>query len=572
MRGILGIFFATKPRIRWTVLGLLLLAGLAEGIGLTSLLPLLTVADAGTDSGSSAASKIIFDALDRLGLPASLETLIFVVLGGIVLKSGLSLLAMRQVGYAAADVATQLRTKLIDNLMRAKWSFFVSQPVGRLANAVSFEASRSAQAFVLAVQFIAGILQCGVYVGVALLLSWKLALVALLIGGLIALLLSSLVRTAKKAGRRQTKRTKELVMHLSDALIGIKPLKAMGRQGHFAQLFDDKIADLRRALRRQTLSSQLMRNLQEPILTLCLVVGFYLAIRHLEQPLTELFVMGLVLHRTVSRINRIQKLLQQAAIVESAYWSIHRLVDHSKQEREVVHGTRHPTLKEGCTMHNISFAFGENQVLEDISMEVPANQVTVIMGASGVGKTTITDLLLGLYRPDEGEILVDGVPLEQIDLHAWRAMIGYVPQELILFHDTVLANVTLGDKSFSAAQAQAALEAADAWDFVSTLPEGIMTQVGERGAKLSGGQRQRIALARALVHNPSLLILDEVTSALDPETEAAICRNIRNLAHSITILAITHRPAWVDAADRVYELGADRFAVIPENEPQASSL
>lgn len=223
-------------------------------------------------------------------------------------------------------------------------------------------------------------------------------------------------------------------------------------------------------------------------------------------------------------------------------------------------------------MHDISFAFGDNQVLENISMEVPANQVTVIMGVSGVGKTTLTDLLLGLYRPDEGEILIDGIPLEQIDLHAWRAMIGYVPQELILFHDTVLANVTLGDESLSAERAQAALEAADAWEFVSALPEGMMTHVGERGAKLSGGQRQRIALARALVHNPALLILDEVTSALDPETEAAICRNIRDLADSVTILAITHRPAWVDAADRVYELGADRFAVIPETEPQATSL
>ncbi len=572
MRGVLGIFFATKARIRWTVLGLLLLAGLAEGIGLTSLLPLLSVAGAGSDGGTSTASKVIFESLDRLGLPANLEILILVVLGGIVLKSGLSLLAMRHVGYAAAEVATELRTKLIDNLMRAKWSFFIGQPVGRLANAVSFEASRSAQAFVLAVQFIASIVQCAVYIAVALLLSWQLALVALLIGGLIALLLSSMVRTARKAGRRQTKRTQELVVHLSDALVGIKPLKAMGRQGHFAQLFENKIDDLRQALRRQTLSTQLMRNLQEPILTLCLVVGFYLAVRFLQQPLTELFVMGLVLQRTVSRVNRIQKLLQEASIVESAYWAIHKLVDQSKLEREVVHGTQHPTLNEGCTMHDISFAFGDNQVLENISMEVPANKVTVIMGASGVGKTTLTDLLLGLYRPDEGEILIDGVPLEQVDLHAWRAMIGYVPQELILFHDTVLANVTLGDNSFSAEQAQAALEAADAWEFVSALPEGMMTLVGERGARLSGGQRQRIALARALVHNPALLILDEVTSALDPETEAAICRNIRSLADSVTILAITHRPAWLDAADRVYELGADRFAVTPEAEPQATSL
>jgi ATP-binding cassette subfamily C protein len=572
MRGVLGIFFATKARIRWTVLALLLLAGLAEGIGLTSLLPLLSLSGGGTDSGSSPASQMVFDALGRLGLPIEIETLILIVLAGIVLKSGLTILAMRHVGYAAADVATELRTKLIDNLLRAKWSFFVSQPVGRMANAVSFEAARSAQAFVLAVQFVAAIVQCSVYVLVALFLSWQLALAALLLGGLIALLLGSLVRTAKKAGRRQTRRTQELVTHLSDALIGIKPLKAMGRQGHFAQLFDDKISDLRQALRRQTLSTQMIRGLQEPILTFCLVIGFYLAVRYWSIPISELLVIGLLLQRTVSRMNRIQKLLQEGSIVESAYWAIHNLVDESSQQREVMHGTRQPSLTRGCSMHDISFAFGDKQVLQGVSIEVPANQVTVIMGASGVGKTTLTDLLLGLYRPDQGEILIDGVSLEEIDLQAWRAMVGYVPQELILFHDTVLANVTLGDESLSLEQARAALEAADAWDFVAALPEGIMNVVGERGAKLSGGQRQRIALARALVHKPSLVILDEVTSALDPETEAEICRNIRNLSSSLTILAITHRPAWVEAADRVYELGDDRFAVIPESEPQATSL
>ena len=572
MLGVLKIFFASRGKTRWTVLGFLMLAGLAEGIGLTSLLPMVAVAGNDDAAQSSPASRLVMETLERVGLPANLEILILLVVLGITLRAALSILAMRKVGYAAAEVATQLRTRLIDSLLQVRWSYFARQPIGRIANAVSFEATRSAQAYVYAVQFLAGAIQCAAYLAVAMLLSWKLAVMAFGIGGLIALILSSLVRKAKKAGRRQTKRTRELVTYLSDALIGIKPLKAMSRQGHFAKLFRRKTDELRQALRRQVISRQVMLNLQEPLLTICLAVSFYVVAKIWSLPISELLVMGLVLQRAVTRINKMQRLYQNAAIVESAYWSIHKLVVESEQEKEVMQGTEQPTLTRGCSLRDVSLAFEEKPVLQGISLEIPAKQVTVILGASGVGKTTLTDLLLGLHRPDQGEILIDGVPLDQIDLQAWRAMVGYVPQELILFHDTVLANITLGDQTLGAEQVQAALEAAGAADFVSALPDGVMSMVGERGIKLSGGERQRIALARALVHEPALLILDEVTSALDPETEAAICRNIRDLSGSLTILSITHRPAWIAAADQVFELGPDQYNLIRELEPRAGTL
>jgi ATP-binding cassette subfamily C protein len=572
MLGVLRIFFAIKGATRWTVLLFLLLAGLAEGIGLSSLLPLFSVSGVAGGESSAPATQFIFGVFDRVGLPPTLEAMILLVVAAMTLKAVLRILAMRHVGYAAAEVATRLRMDLIDSLLNVRWSYFTYQPVGRIANAVSLEATRSSQAYVLAVQFIAGIVQCVFYVLVALTLSWKLAFWALGIGGLIALLLNTLVRTAKKAGRRQTRRTRELVVHLSDALVGIKPLKAMARQAHFASLFQDKAAELKRALRRQVVSTQILRNTQEPLLTICLAIAFYVAVTFWSMPMAELLVMGILLQRTVSRMNKMQRQLQEASIVESAYWSIHDLIVESKQERETGTGTLRPTLTRGCSIRDVSFAFGEKPVLQDISLEIPAKQITVILGASGVGKTTLTDLLLGLYRPDRGEIFIDGAPLAQIDLQAWRAMVGYVPQELILFHDTILANITLGDQSLGDEEARAALEAAGAWNFVSNLPDGLMTQVGERGIKLSGGERQRIALARALVHKPSLLILDEVTSALDPETESAICSNIRNLSSHLTILAITHRPAWTAVADRLFELDTDQYSLLREPESQTGTL
>jgi ATP-binding cassette subfamily C protein len=168
-------------------------------------------------------------------------------------------------------------------------------------------------------------------------------------------------------------------------------------------------------------------------------------------------------------------------------------------------------------------------------------------------------------------VLLDGVPLKEIDLQSWRRLVGYVPQELVLFHDSIYANVALGDRQIGAAEVREALELAGAWEFVCGLPEGMLTEVGEGGAKLSGGQRQRIALARALVGKPRLLILDEVTSALDPDTEWQICRGIRDLAQEMGVLAITHRPAFLEIADLIYRIDDGR-AVKALDAPRVAML
>ena len=178
----------------------------------------------------------------------------------------------------------------------------------------------------------------------------------------------------------------------------------------------------------------------------------------------------------------------------------------------------------------------------------------IFSAPSGAGKTTIVDLVTGLLKPQGGEIVIDYLPLQQMDLKAWRKMIGYVPQENLLLHDSILNNVTLGDPELNKADAEYALRAAGAWQFVTALEQGMETNVGERGTRLSGGQRQRIMIARALAHRPRLLILDEATSALDTDSTKEICKTLWALRGKLTILAITHQPALVEIADRVYRL------------------
>lgn len=175
------------------------------------------------------------------------------------------------------------------------------------------------------------------------------------------------------------------------------------------------------------------------------------------------------------------------------------------------------------------------------------------MGLSGTGKTTLADLITGIIKADSGSILIDDLSLDQIDHNAWRKLIGYVPQENVLFKESIYSNITLNDPQFTEDDVDNALKKAGAYGFVSKLSEGAKTVIGERGTELSGGQRQRIAIARALIRKPRLLVLDEVTTSLDPDTEAELCNNLVKMLDQMAILAISHQRAMIDVADVLYQ-------------------
>jgi ATP-binding cassette subfamily C protein len=259
---------------------------------------------------------------------------------------------------------------------------------------------------------------------------------------------------------------------------------------------------------------------------------------------------------------------------ESAFWALQQTIDESAREAEVYGTGRAPTLDRRIELRGVDFTYGDRPILRDASLSIDNGEVVAILGPSGAGKTTIADLVLGLVRPQRGEVYLDGVALADVDLAAWRHMVGYVPQEMLLLHESVLLNVTLGDPSLSPDDAEQALRAAGAWEFVCELPQGMDTPLGERGARVSGGQRQRIAIARALVHHPKLLILDEATASLDPANEAAIHETVRSLRGHTAILAISHQPALLEIADRVYRLSDGvlaRGAAAPAGDQEAAA-
>jgi ATP-binding cassette subfamily C protein len=564
MLNVLKIFFRAEQTRPWLVLTCLVLAGIAEGIGLSSMLPTLTQITGGTTENSSPYNQMFLDGIEAIGLPPTMTTLVVLLIGGLSAKAILSFFALSYVGYSMAHVATHLRARLIESLLAVRWSYFTEQRVGRITNTISNDATRAASAYQTAAKFLSVCILAIIYMLVALAISPTLAVAGLGMGVAMVVILSSLTKVSRKSGYKQTDRTSDLVTYVTDALNNIKPLKTMERQTAFASLFTRKIRFLNKSIRRQVVAAQAMTYGKELILFNAVGVGIYVALAW-KVPIPELIVMSALFYNVVSIVGKAQQFLQRSAELESAYIRLHDLIDSVDAQREENPGSKTPTLTQGCRFEGVSFAYGDAPVIYDVTLDVPVGEITVLQGPSGSGKTTLIDLLTGLYAPDTGDVLIDGTPLREINLKQWRRMIGYVPQELALLHDTVLLNVTLGDEGLSEDDARDALIQADAWDFVSSLPDGLMTVVGERGMKFSGGQRQRVAIARALVTKPKLLILDEVTSALDPNTEAEICSNVQNLAHDYTIIAITHRPAWTEVATRLYRLDYGKLSKIDKS-------
>ncbi len=551
-------FALTYPwRSAFTLLAMLI-AGVMEGVGLLLLLPMLSIAtgdQSPTDDNTLAGlGHLLMGTLVRLGITPSVGSLLIIIVTCIVLKGALLLIARTQIGYTVAHVATDLRLALLRALLAARWEYYLRQPVGSLANAAGTEAIRASAGYLYGASAVAMLIQACIYATVALLVSWEAALASLLAGAVVILALSRLMRKTHRAGLRQTQYLKSLLTRLTDSLQSVKPLKAMARESLLGPVLEADNTRLNRALRREVISLEALATLQEPMLAVILAVGLYVALTQWGMQFNAVMVMVLLLARLLTHLTKVQRQYQRMLSQESAFWSMQDAIEKAKRDCEKTAGGIPPRLEKCVRLEKVSFAYDNTLVLRRATLDIPARSFTAIVGPSGVGKSTLADLITGLLRPQQGQIWIDDVPFEQMNLLMWRQSIGYVPQDTFLLHDTVLHNVTLGDPALTQADAEAALRAAGAWEFVTAMPDGIQTSVGERGAALSGGQRQRIAIARALVNQPQLLILDEVTSALDRESEAAICRTLRELRGRLTILAISHQPALVEAAERVYRL------------------
>ena len=546
-------FFAAYPVRSTLMLLALTAAALSEGVGIAALLPLIGLV-IGADGAGGALMSHVERAFALVGLEPSLGGLLALIVVATTLKSLLMLLAMAQVGFSAAHVAMDLRLAFIRALLRARWEHFMDRRAGDTASAVSVEPTRAANAYVAACRVLSVVFQLLIYLALSVAISWEVSLVALVVGAFSMVALRRLVAMGRRAGRTQTELQKSFMTRLLQGLDGMKPLKAMAREGSLGPLIEADTRGLNRAQRAIVVSREALNESHEFIRAVAVATGLYVFVAIWSQPVDGLLVLALLFVRILQKGGLLQGHYQNSATNQPAFAFLRSTIAAAERAREPGLGGTTPRLASTVSLREVSFSYGGSNILEDVSMTLPAGAFIAVVGSSGAGKTTVADLIIGLLRPQRGEVWIDDVPMRDIDAGAWRAMIGYVPQETFLFHGTVLANVTLGDEGISRADVELALRRAEAWNFVAALPDGMDSVVGERGARLSGGQRQRIAIARALIRDPALLILDEATTALDPETEAGIVGTVRRLVGKVTVLSISHQPAMRRAADTIYRL------------------
>jgi len=539
------------------MLGALFLSLLVEGLGLSTLLMMLLVVAGDESEKPSQLEDAVRSGLDALGIDPAIGNLVVIFVAVMTLQAGVMLLTKRQVAITKARIATDLRLLLIRSLAAARWSFFTSQPSGSVAASITSEARRASEHYFAGATLIMTIAQALLYGTVALMLSWQVSVASLLAAGIAMLAARRFVAISRKIGRESTELRRELLRHVTDGLQALKPLKAMARETRMGPLLERDTKKINKLVRRKVMANQTPTAIQQPLNASFAALGIFVAVTYWKVPVAEMGVLLVLFANTVRKLTRTQRVYQGMAGLEDAIRALRSTIERAQDSREFTHGGREPTLEEAVSLEGISVRYGDHLVFEDVSLEIPAGQITAVVGPSGAGKTTLVDIVCGLIQPAAGKLRVDSVDLDDIDLRAWRRTIGYVPQEVFLINDTVRENVTLGEKMKDSA-VESALRRAGAWSFVSTLEDGIQTVVGERGSRLSGGQRQRICIARAMVHEPRLLILDEATTALDPATEAQIWDAILELDGQVTVLAVSHQARLMSVASRIYKVEAGR--------------
>ncbi len=561
--------FARAPGARpfVTVLSLFI-AGVVDVMGMSMIIPFVATMSSPGSGAPTRLGALGTALLDRLNIPHDMSLILLCIAAAMVLKSLLVLMAMRVVSSSVAQVGLNLRRRLLDAMIRADLGFFAVQHPGRIANVLVNDVTNAASAYNQSALAVAEILKLVAILTIAALISGWLLLAALLVAIVATYMLDTFMRLRKRTRTGQYEVSDDLQRRTEDVFAGIKVLKGMERIAPSRRRLEDNMTRLRREVLRHQATRHTLNATQDIFMALALCGGIYVCVTWIRIGTAELIVLATLFIFMTNALRLLQGILHSFREMLPGFAACEAILAEAEKHAETDKGQRPPQFDKAIVFNEVSFSHGDRLILNGVSFEIAAGTIAVLEGESGVGKTTTIDLIVGFHRPRSGSILVDGVPLEEISTSQWRSTIGYVPQELVLVDGSIFDNIALGDERIDPDAALEALDLAGLGGFVRSLHEGVNSPVGVIGAKLSGGQRQRISLARALVCKPRLLILDEVTSALDYDTERQICDSLKKLSPPTTIIAITHRPAWSAIAHRILRFegrGVKTFS--PESRP-----
>jgi len=568
------VLFLARPYGRAKLAGVFLLSlaqAVFQVIGVTSIFPFLALAadpDRIRRSNFGTRFLSLFPPMENFQL---LLVAGVIAIAAILLSNAVNLLADYARTRYAQNFAHWLRVRLLRRMASQPYTYFLQRNSGDLLKKVLGDVLNYTTGVLLPIlDMVARTVTTVLLLATLFLVQPVIALSAAIgLGGFYAITFRLLARKRREVDENLRKHSIGYYREANQMLGGIKPVKVQRAEEHFLARFAGHSAIIAKMGARVAVFNS-ARYIVEPLAFGGLVVAVLLLAvkgRDFSDILPNLAVMALAGYRLLPAIQLLYTQLTQVSSMRHAVDEVYDEFVEAETDGSVSPATSSDAMararplrwNDSITLREISFRYPDASrlVLEEFSLTIAKNISLGVIGPTGSGKSTFVDLLLGLYQPTTGEILIDDKPLTPALVPAWQASIGYVPQDIFLIDDTIARNIAFGlpDNEIDPARLREACAMAQLLEFIEgELPDGFDTSVGERGVRLSGGQRQRIGLARALYHRPSLLILDEATSALDVATEAKLLEALGSLAGKLTMVVAAHRLSTIAGCDKVVDL------------------
>lgn len=533
-----------------------ILASLAEGIGISLLMPFLQNLQSGN---SLVINNPIIQNIDQylINFQPQQRVLLLTssILVAILIKAVLSYIYTALCSWLQNSTLHRLRTAVYKQLIAVSQSFWDTNKSGELLNLITQETYYSSQALSFLIWVIINLSMIGIFGLLLLLISWRLTLLVAVAFLLISVLIRTLTSKTQALGRKHQQANIYLSNLTLETFTGIKTIRAFGKESYEEQRYyqaSKKSCDSSINLAKQSVMIEpISEGLSVAILMCVMLVAFYTQVT-----LPVLITFIFMLYRLQPQVQKLNSNLTQVIALSNCVKSVFLLLEHEDKPYVISGNVNFHELRKGITFDAVNFLYtSQNKpALENISLFIPKGKTTALVGYSGAGKSTIINLIFRLYDVTSGEIYIDNYLIKELDLATWRSNMALVSQDVHIFSSTVRENIAYGRPDATETEIIAAAKQAHAHEFICELAQGYDTFVGDRGIKLSGGQRQRISIARAILCNPEILILDEATNALDNISEKLIQDAINLLSQNRTVIVIAHRLSTIKDADQIIVL------------------
>ncbi len=556
-------------RYRWHIAGLTFLsflAGFLEGVGINALVPLLSFV-LNQQQADDFISRTIESFFSFLGISFQIKYLLAFIILLFVSRALISIVLNYIKARITVDYQEKTRNLLLEKILKASWPHLLTKKLGHLETILMVNVEQSGNLLQQIANFITLATSLLIYIVVALNISAVYTSIALALGGVIFLIFKPLIYKSKMISVQTERLNRRISHHIGENILGLKNIKSMVI-GHQVAA---KAAGYFRELKRLKLKSTLFKNLSnvfvQPlgIIFICLIFAF--SYKSPDFNFAALAAIIYLIEKIFVYIQQIQKNLHSLNECVPFLQSVLNYQFQAGKNKEKDFGSKPFKFQERLKFENLSFSYySETPVLKEVSFEIKKGEMIGLIGPSGVGKTTLVDLILRLLKPTAGRIILDGRDISEIKLDDWRWNIGYVSQDIFLINDTIANNIRFYHSGISETQLVEAAKMANIYNFIESCPEKLQTIIGERGLRLSAGQRQRLVIARILARRPNILLLDEATSSLDNESELRIQEVIQKFRGEITVFVIAHRLSTVTDVDKLLVLEKGR--IIEQGNPR----